>query len=377
MNYKQQAYYEELYELIKGDYSGSIENQTAVWEDRVPNRLPLQLHCGLTEDQITRYPEYNNGEIHNDMPKMLLYGMKLMLASAQSGMQAVPSIRANMGCGIFPSLFPGINPQLFYDERMPWVLEHLTKEEIRNLREKDIKITDEFKAGLEHMVYQAEKINGTGTLVYPLDLQGPFDTAHIIYGDSFFYDLIEDPDLIHHLLELCVYAINLGLDECLKVIPDSNKHLAHYNGMVMPRSCGGIKVSEDTSTLVSKGHVDEFVIPYLNRVLEHAGGGYVHYCGKNAYLLDRLIKQDLVYGVNFGNPEMMDMDQELRRISAAGKIYHGMIPKHDNESYHTYFTRVIGNATVDGKCRLLLTIYSPPDDKAAIRNEWQMATDTI
>jgi len=116
----------------------------------------------------------------------------------------------------------------------------------------DLNIGDEFKMGLEHMAYMAEQLEGTGCMVYPMDLQGPFDIAHLVYGDDIFYDLYDDPKFVHHLLDLSCHAIFRGMEECFKVIPNSDEMVAHYNELVMPRSIGGIKTSEDTSTLLSK-----------------------------------------------------------------------------------------------------------------------------
>jgi hypothetical protein len=181
---------------------------------------------------------------------MLIAGMISMAASSLGNMQSVPSIRANMGCGIFPSLFPGILPELFDDSRMPWITRHLDKETMKKLSCDDIKLTDEFRLGLEHMAYMAEKIQGTGAYVFPMDLQDAIDVAHLVYGDQFFYDLYDDPDFINHLLDLSCRAIEIGIAECLKIIPGSDRVVAHYNQLAMPRSQGGAKYSEDTSTLL-------------------------------------------------------------------------------------------------------------------------------
>jgi len=365
-----QTAYEEMYELIKSDYSSAVSAQCIVWEDDVPDRHPLLLHCSVPQEISGRFPDYNAGEIHNDKDKMLLFGMKGMLSAVSGKMQAVPSIRANMGCGIIPSLFPGIKPILFYDNRMPWIKNHLSKDEIKALREKDIKITDEFKLALEHMVYITEKIEGTGVYVYPLDLQGPVDTAHLVYGDEFFSDLYDDPELMHHLLDLSVYAINLSVDECLKIIPKSSEVLTHYSSLAMPRSKGGLKISEDTSTLLSPWLIDEFTIPYMNRVLEHAAGGYIHYCGKHDHLFKRILEQDLAFGINFGNPDMHYMDGISRTTAEAGKIYYGSIPMHPDETHPEYFKRVTTKATTNNKCRLLLELYVSHENRDQTELNW-------
>ena len=374
MTAAQKSLYEQLFELIaaqSAEYEKSAAAQIAVWEDRTPEEHPLLLACSLPEEITAPFPSYNSGETHNDKIKMLLEGMKAMLGTALAGGQAVPSIRANMGCGIIPSLFPGIAPTLFDDGKMPWITSHLDRDTIRSLREKDIVFTDEFKMAMEHMAYIAEHIKGTGAYVFPLDIQGPFDTAHLVFGDPIFYAMYDDPELVHHLLDLSCYAIELGFAECLKQLPGSDKTIAHYNHLIIPRSRGGIKISEDTSTIISPDHIDEYVVPYTQRVLDFAGGGYIHYCGKNDHLFKRFIGLDNVYGINFGNPDMHDMEDILRQTAEAGKIYYGGLYSNEGETTSDYFRRVRKAATVDGKCRLLLCHGTSYDQKDEVLAAWR------
>ncbi|GHT98219.1 hypothetical protein FACS1894142_4260 [Spirochaetia bacterium] len=376
MDASMSAVYGELYQLLaqKADaYAQAVEDQCAVWEGRIPAHQPLLLHS--PPPKAPSVPQFTTREIHFDKEKMLLAGMSGMVSSLAGGMQAVPSIRANMGCGIFPSLFPGILPMLFDDQRMPWIIEHLDKETIKKLRPEDITLTDEFKLGLEHMAYQAEQLEGTGAYVFPLDLQDAVDIAHLVYGDPFFYDLYDDPEFIHHLLDLSCRAIEVGIPECLKVMPHSDTVITHYNELAMPRSLGGIKFSEDTSTLICPDHIDEFTLPSLKRLLEFTGGGYVHFCGYNEQLLDKFLNMDLVHGMNFGNPEKYDMEQVLRKFAQAGKVFYGSIPKKADEDYQQYFTRLTAAATdAQGRCWLLLSMGAALEEAEKIRAAWKAVT---
>ena len=372
MEAKLQAVYDELYEMVAvraNEYTGAAEDQCAVWEGCKPTQQPLLLHCAPSSKT---WPGFTTREIHFDKDKMLISQMKGMASTALGGMQAVPSVRANMGCSIFPSLFPGILPELFNDERMPWITKRLDKDILQKLRPSDITLTDEFKLGLEHMVYQAEKLQGTGAYVYPLDLQNPIDVAHLVYGDDFFYDLYDDPPFINHLLDLSCTAIELGITECLKIIPGSDKVVTHYNQLAMPRSGGGMKFSEDTSTLLSPAHIDEFTLPSLNRVLDYTGGGYVHFCGDNKQLLEICINTEKVRGVNFGNPERFNMEEVLSRLAKAGKVYYGGIPKKEDEDLKSYFGRLCKAATdSSGRCWLLLVMNaSYPEQAEEIKTAW-------
>lgn len=373
MNKKEKAAFSRLCDLLSGDYSQRISNQLDLWEGRKPARQPLLLKCGAPDEISADFQQYTTREIHFDRDKMLISQMQGALSAALGGMDAVPSVRANMGCGIFPSLFPGIEQLLFDDSRMPWVVGHLDAGAIRKLDYDDIRITDEFKLALSHMEYMAEKLDGTGVLVYPPDLQGPFDIAHIVFGDEIFYAMYDEPELVHHLLGLCVYAAKLGMDESLKVIPRSNELLAHYSSLVMPRSLGGIKLSEDTTTLISAEQMAEFAVPYTAKILEYFGGGYVHYCGRNDPLFERITGLDKARGLNFGNPEKHDMDGTLRKMSARGIIYYGWAPMLDGEDYEAYFRRVRSSATAGGQCRLLLEMNLPYSERGLVKEAWEKA----
>jgi hypothetical protein len=370
--------YEKALEYLiqnKEKHKQSAELQKQLWNGDKPERQPLLLSCNF-EGNETIIPDYSTKETHYDSEKMFLSGLKGMLNAAYGGMDAVPSMRANMGCGIFPTLFPGIQQEL-YEDKMPWIQKHLSKEVLSEMTTADLRISDEFKAGLEHMVYMAEKLEDTGCYVFPMDVQGAFDIAHLVYGDAIFYDLYDDPDFVHHILSLSCEAIFLGMEECFKVMPDSNEVIAHYNNLVIPKVKGGVKTSEDTSTLLSKEHIDQFVVPYLNRILTHFGGGYVHYCGYNPHLFEAVMGLSLVNGINLGNPDMHDMEYVLQRCAHENKIYYGNIPKKSDEDLLDYFTRLLNASRKNDKSMLLLSLSTKLSDRNEVIDSWHKANQTL
>jgi len=295
---------------------------------------------------------------------MLENGLLGALPALYDRADAVPSIRANMGCSVFPSLL-GVTPRLFED-MMPWVKEHLSKEQLLQMKPTDIKVCNDFKIALENMAYMRDILMDSPLRIYPLDLQGPFDTAHIVYGDDIFYDIYDDPEFVHHLLDLCCHAIIFGMEECLALIPGSDKVVAHYSQLIMPRNMGGIKISEDTSTLLSADTIDEFVMPYTKRILDYFGGGYIHYCGKNDHLYKAVLSIDNAFGINFGNPEMHDMNTVLCEIAKAGKIYYGNVNQLPGESERDFFIRVRKYSND----RLLLVYNAGDRDVSEILKTW-------
>ena len=343
----------------------AIRRQLAVWNGDTSAPLPLLMNANPPDANIKGLNGYDMKAIHNDSEKMFESELIGALSAVSGGADAVPSLRANMGCSVYPSLL-GVLPILFED-KMPWVKEHLTKAQLSRLTPEDIVITEEFASGLNHMAYMKKRLADSPARLYPLDLQGPFDTAHIVYGDEIFYDMFDDPSFVHHLLDLSCHAIILGMEKVLEYIPESEYLIAHYNGLVMPRTLGGLKISEDTSTLLSPDAIDNFVVPYTNRILEHFGGGYIHYCGKNDYLLEAMLQLDKAHCINFGNPEKHNMDETLAQIVRAGKLYYGVVNQKPGETDKAYFTRV-REASQDK----LLLMYSASDrDTSQILHDWE------
>jgi len=339
--------------------------QIAVWEGDKSIPLPLLMGGRIPGDLQKSLSWYSTKEIHYDLDKMFHNGLLNALSAVCGGADAVPSMRANMGCGIFPSLM-GVMPLLF-DDKMPWVKDHLTKEQLSQMTPDDITITEEFAMAVKHMQYMAKKLGDSPVHIYPPDLQGPFDTAHIVYGDAIFYDIYDDPAFVHHLLDLSCHAIVLGMEKSLEVIPGADGVVAHYNNLVIPGSMGGLKISEDTSTLLSPHSIDEFVVPYTTRVLEHFGGGYIHYCGKNDYLLEAVLGIDKNIGLNFGDPQKHDMDAVLKQVAAAGKVFYGSVNRQQSETDRDFFKRVRDASNE----RLLLVFDVGDKDTGEVIADWE------
>ena len=323
----------KCFEAKSKHFEEAEKRQLEFWESG-GGPLPLLLMTDATHDMGT----FNSKEIHYDSEKMFISEVLKALRALNGGGEAVPSVRANMGCSVYPSLL-GVAPQLFED-KMPWVTEHLTREQIVAIKPESIKISGDFKTAIKHMSYMKSRLGNSPIRIYPPDLQGPFDMAHIVYGDAIFYDMYDDPTLVHYLLDLCCHAIILGFEASMAVIPDSEELVAHYNNLVIPRSKGGLKISEDTSTLLSRDAIDEFVVPYTRRILDYFGGGYIHYCGKNNHLFEAMLELDKAHGINFGNPEMHDMDEILGKIAKADMIYYGAINQLPGETERDFFLRV-------------------------------------
>ena len=289
-----------------------------------------------------------------------------------------------MGCGIIPSLFG--NEQRLFDDKMPWLLDHVKKSKIESMTEDykfNINGSREFAAAMRHMEYMTEKLREYGltgkVFVYPLDLQGAVDSAHLVYGDAIFYDFYDEPEFVHHLLKLSVKSIYFAMDECFKRIDKSGEFITHYNTFIIPSDTGKIKISEDTTTLLSPGLIDEFAQPYLREMLEYFNGGYVHYCGKNDYLLEVLLKEPLAKAINFGNSEKHDMVKVLKKCRDSKKLYVGGIAQNPGENLFDYFKRIL-EASYDRETRRFYVIpqyWCGISDREKIIGEYERAAECV
>lgn len=285
--------------------------------------------------------EYSIREQFFSKEKMLYETLKRMIETAKIGSDGQLCIRANLGTGFIPSLF-GLNPIIF-ENTMPWYKEPLTKKEIMNFH-----IPANFlEVGLMRRVldYMAYFLQMLGDLahVYLPDTQGPFDIAHLVYGDGIFTEIYDDPGFVHHLLELCT-EMYIRATKVLKGVlgePEDSGYHGHGMsvGIYMPR--GGARVSKDTPTLLSTRHIQEFVIPYDRKALEPFKGGFIHFCGENLPLAHHFLKTPEVRGINLGNPEMYDERQFMKKTLAEGKFYFGSWKRKEGEPIASYFQRII------------------------------------
>jgi len=318
--------------------------------------------------EVKKLPVYNNVEVHYDVEKMFVNQLRGALTTAMADGDSVPSVRANVGVGAMCTLVGGLK-QTFFPDKMPWLLKHLDEDELLEMTEESIVESDEFKMGLEQMRFMKEMFAGTGVCVYPMDLQGPIDMAHLLMGDEFFYALYDDPDLVHHVMRLATALDIYGMEKCLEIIQPAD-YVCHYNNLVIPAATP-LKVSEDTSTLLSREHIEEFMLPYTKQLLDHFGGGYIHYCGDNKHLLDIVPHIENNIGLNFGNPERHDPASVLKTLASINKCYYGIFRRNvgDEIVEYTVAEQVRLSKREDGAFNSFMHVSCARDEQQRILDE--------
>lgn len=367
---------DEVLQLLKPEEEAlqkGRERMAAVWRGEEPDYLPIILSAPVPEAK--EFGHYNLAEQFHDPERMLVEQLWGLVGLSRAGSDAQLSVRANFGTGFLASVF-GLRQEIFPD-KMPWLKQRLPKERIASL---DIEgLGDISRAGLipkavEYYKFFASHSDGKFGLYLP-DTQGPFDLAHLVRGDEIFTDLHDDPGFVRHLLSICT-----------KVYVEASSLLKRAIGEPLDRGLhstlwmegGGVRVCEDTSTLISARHYERVVLPFLRGALKPFGGGWIHFCGRGHHLIEIYLNLPEVKGINLGNPELYDFSKLLPRIVKAGKFYYGSIPRERGESARAYFLRVLSYLGGERRGLILQCPYDPSwGDPRKVVEEWHKAQDEV
>ena len=295
---------------------------------------------------------YDMEEQFYDKEKMLYGHLEEIADCARNTFDAPLCLRPNFGTVFVPSIF-GLKYKVPKDT-FAWITSHLTKDEIKKFKIPHLSEVGMMKRAIEYLQFFKEKLP-EWIYIYLPDTLGPFEIAHSVYGHNIFYEIYDDPNFIHYLLDLCTELYIQVTDKLKKIIGEERESCYHGHALVrgIYMRNGGTRISEDSATLLSPEHIDEFVIPYDRRALEAFGGGFVHYCGKHDYLLESYLQLEKVRAVNLGNPEMYEFDSTMQKFLNYGKCYFGLWPKEDKETLEEYIYRM-KQATGGGRGGLIL-----------------------
>jgi hypothetical protein len=329
----------QLYQVDQARLELARKRQSAVWQGKKPDAWPIILSGTLTARQ-EQIPTPDFATAFNHPAMMLCQQMRPACALANAGSDGVPSIRANTGTGTLLACF-GLEQQVTPDQ-MPWLQEHLTLEQAGQLSPDDINLaTGTFARALEHIAFYRE-VMGEQIAIYCVDTQGPFDLAHLLLGDQIFYAMHDDPPLMHHIMELCLQLYIRCTEKVKGLTGEKTTSMVHGNSLYLPNA--GVRICEDTTTIIGAAAVAEFALPYTRRAAAHFGGAWVHFCGRCDDLAGLLCQCPEVIGINYGivpgKEDDFDFDREMDRMAEAGKVYHGSLPRKPAESGAAYLRRL-------------------------------------
>ncbi len=213
----------------------------------------------------------------------------------------VPHIQPQGGVTVFASAF-GCDVE-FFEHTMPWahpvILEDDPARKVYDLVPPAV--TDgQLGEMLEFTDYFVAETGGR----YPVaitDLQGPLDTAYMIWEPSaFMLAMYDHPKEVHHLMRLVTDLIIRYVKEQRARSPEFLP--CHFPPLWLPDG-RGISVSDDGLAVISAKLYREFCLPYMNEISEEFGGVMIHSCGDFTHQLDNLDQVRDLRGINFGVTE--------------------------------------------------------------------------
>jgi len=260
---------------------------------------------------------------------------------------------------------------------IPTVRPNLGTIYIPAIANKDINLENSEMIWRVHKFYNFHKENSKGKVyAYLPDTQGIFDILHILRGNDFFYDLTGCKEGILMALET-ITDLYIAVSKANKqVLGESSCEMVHghgtQQGLYFPHA--GVRLSEDTATLVSPKMIDEFVLPFMEKAAEPFGGAFVHYCGKHEYLYEQILRQDFVKAIDLGNPEMYETQWLLDMCAQTETIFYGKLAGEPDENWQHYINRIAGIVRSSGaRCVLRPEIF--PEEKQQCNEMRQMWHD--
>ena len=213
----------------------------------------------------------------------------------------VPHIQPQGGVTVFASAF-GCKVD-FFEHTLPWAHPVIGADDAPS-RVLELPAPDVHDGQLGAMLEFTEQFVHETAGRYPVamtDLQGPLDTAYLVWEPSaFMVAMYEHPREVHHLMRLVTDLIVSYVKEqrarCPEFIP------CHFPPLWLPDG-RGIAISDDGLAVISPNLYRDFCLPYVNELSEEFGGVMIHSCGSFSHQLDNLAQVRDLRGINFGASE--------------------------------------------------------------------------
>ena len=306
----------------------------------------------------------------NDYPQrfrdpQLMWKTEIKRASAVIGWptDGIPTVRPNLGVITIPAM-AGQNFQT-PENSMPWPGDPLSIEEIRAIRNINLTESEVFRLSAEF--YKIHRESGeTQIATYLPDTQGVFDIAHLLSGEEIFYSLL-DTEEGNWYTELMVISLDLYIKASMAfkaVMKEDSGIMIHGHGteqgVYFPDS--GVRVSEDTATLLSPEMIEECILPYVRRSVQQFGGGFLHFCGVHPSLFEQFTAMPEIKAIDLGNPEKYDTKYLLERCAETGTVLYSRIATEPGENWKEYINR-IGSLVARTGARVILRPLVFPESR--------------
>ncbi len=256
-------------------------------------------------------PEVNINDALIDYEMMLVHQMQDV--SHALAADNILTVRTNYGTGIMSSLF---GAEVFTMPReintLPTTKPMGELEKMEALLEKGIPdLMNGFGRNVFEMgEYFAEVFEKYPNIqkyvsVYHPDTQGPVDILELLWGSDMFYNLYDEPEVVHDMLKLVSDTYIQFMETWYRLYPQKKDWANHWNSMA---HLGTIVLRNDSAMNLSPEMYEEFAKPYDEMLLNHFGGGVIHFCGRGDHYIEKMSQIEKLYGINISQPHLNDME---------------------------------------------------------------------
>ena len=253
----------------------------------------------------------------DDPAVMLADGLELARARLDLGDDRLPTLRVEFGTGLMAGAFGArfhVKP-----DSLPFAEGGTASlQEALSLPDPDAS-SGLFPKAAEFAEYMLEHLPQGYLLQHP-DIQGVFNTAHLVRGNDILMDFYDSPEETGNFLDKVTDAMIRIVPELLKrTSPAPEGWFADWGALWQ----GAARISNCSMEMISPDFYRQHVRPRDVRLLEALGGGRVHYCGSHTEVLLDFAELPLCAGMDF-DLKLHDLDAVSKTVPAELVIMVGL-----------------------------------------------------
>ena len=312
---------------------------TCMWDDT--GRPPVQITIQKDFQGKGKYPIE---EAIKNPAKMLVNELLNGQASVTEWLQIKDDrplqVRPDFGIGLIASVF-GAAPRVV-DNNPPWI-PSLFNDDIENQMENMLD-SFELKRSIERswiprvmetlefyhsMLKKYPAVSASIAVIMP-DLQGPFDTAAILWGSSILCELYENPPLVFRLLK-AVSGVMVHVYKMLNSIVGSELlpgGFSHQHGSIIR---GNLMLRCDSNLLMSADMYERQVLTHDKHVLKKVGNGSYHSCGRWEHNIPAVLKAKEIGSLDFGAQSSMNNINTIYSLARTYKKHLNLVDVTEKE----------------------------------------------
>ncbi len=287
-------------------------------------RLPLVMNYPVGEG--ARFEPLPHGRVYESAEYMLynelVSAFEASIAYKYEMSDDLPiTIRPNFGTVLVASILGGRVEQV--DDHRPWVRPFETDRDFFRIFDADAESRDagwlprvvETYQRYDELLSPYPRFRACIRTVLP-DLQGPLDILAQLRGEKLFTDFYTDPTVVDDGIALVSRTLRAVFMHLSPFTVDGPQGFTHQHAMMI---AGNILIRDDSAVMISPHMYERHILAADAALLETAGGGGIHACGRIEHDFDLFLSIPHLRCIDLGQPEMNDIDS-LYREAAPRKV---------------------------------------------------------